>query len=99
MEKERLINVSWGDVEQVYPVTVKIDAWDRVGLVRDISAIISEEGVNITAANVSDHDDNVTSLYFTLEIKSAAHLSKLLSRIHLLWNVINVAREGEPDAK
>ena len=99
VEKERLINVSWGDVEQVYPVTVKIDAWDRVGLVRDISAIISEEGVNITAANVSDHDDNVTSLYFTLEIKSAAHLSKLLSRIHLLWNVINVAREGEPDAK
>ncbi len=99
VEKERLIDVSWGDAGQVYPVTIKIDAWDRVGLVRDISAIISEEGVNITGANVNHHDNNVTALYFALEIKSAAHLNKVVSRIYLLWNVINVVREGGTDAK
>ncbi|MCD6599293.1 MAG: bifunctional (p)ppGpp synthetase/guanosine-3',5'-bis(diphosphate) 3'-pyrophosphohydrolase [Dehalococcoidia bacterium] len=99
VEKERLIDVSWGDVGQVYPVTIKIDAWDRVGLVRDISAIISEEGVNITGANVNHHDNNVTSLYFALEIKSATHLNKVVSRIYSLWNVINVVREGGSDAK
>ncbi len=99
MEKERLINVNWGDVEQVYPATIQVDAWDRVGLVRDISAIIAEEGVNITEANVSDHDDNISSLYFTLEVKNATQLSKLTSRIYSLWNVINVARKGEPDAR
>jgi len=99
MEKERLINVSWGDVEQVYPVTIQVDAWDRVGLVRDISAIISEEGVNITGVNMGDNGDSATSLYFTLEVKGVGQLSKLMTRIYSLWNVINVVRKGESSAK
>jgi len=99
MEKERLVNVSWGDVEQVYPVTVQVDAWDRVGLVRDISAIISEEGVNITGVNMGDNGDSATSLYFTLEVKGVGQLSKLMTRIYSLWNVINVVRKGESNAK
>jgi len=99
VEKERLINVNWGDVEQVYPVTIQVDVWDRVGLVRDISAIIAEEGVNITDVNMTSHDDNIISLYFTLEIKSTAKLSRLMSKIYLVWNVINVVRKGEVSAK
>ena len=95
VEKERLIDVEWGDVEQVYPVAIQVDAWDRVGLVRDISAIIAEEGVNITAASVTENDASITSLYFTLEIKSTAQLSKLISKIYSVWNVINVVRKGE----
>ncbi len=99
VEKERLIDVDWGDVEQVYPVAIQVDAWDRVGLVRDISAIIAEEGVNITDVNVTDHDDNITSLYFTLEIKSTAQLSRLISKIYSVWNVISAVRKGETGAK
>jgi len=99
VEKERLINVNWGDVEQVYPATIQVDAWDRVGLVRDISAIIAEEGVNITNVNMTSHGDNIISLYFTLEIKSTAKLSSLMSKVYLVWNVINVVRKGEVSAK
>ncbi len=94
-EKERLISVEWGDVAQVYPVMIQVDAWDRVGLVRDISAIIAEEGVNLSEVNMSNHrDDNVT-LHFTLEVKSAAQLSKIISRIYSVWNVVSVTRKGE----
>ena len=99
VEKERLINVNWGDVEQVYPATIQVDAWDRVGLVRDISAIIAEEGINITDVNMTSHDDNIILLYFTLEIKSTAKLSRLMSKIYSVWNVINVVRKGEVSAK
>ncbi len=99
VEKERLINVNWGDVEQVYPVTIQVDAWDRVGLVRDISAIIADEGVNITDVNMTSHDDNIILLYFTLEIKSTAKLSRVMSKIYSVWNVINVVRKGEVSAK
>ena len=99
VEKERLVSVEWGDVKQVYPVAIQVDAWDRVGLIRDISAIIAEEGVNLSEVNMTNHDDNITSLYFTLEVKSAAQLAKIISKIHSVWNVISVVRRGETDAK
>jgi GTP pyrophosphokinase len=98
-EKERLIEVGWGDVEQVYPVTIQVDAWDRVGLVRDISAIIAEGGINLSEVRVTNHDDSGTSLYFTMEVRSAAQLSKIVSKIHSVWDVINVVRKGEIGAK
>jgi len=98
VEKERLVDVEWGDVEQVYPVAIQVDAWDRVGLVRDISAIIAEEGVNLSEFNMANHD-NITSLYFTLEVRSTAQLTKIVARVHSVWNVINVVRKGVTDAK
>jgi guanosine-3',5'-bis(diphosphate) 3'-pyrophosphohydrolase len=94
-EKERLVKVEWGDVAQVYPVMIQVDAWDRVGLIRDISAIIAEEGVNLSEASMGNHRDDGVTLYFTLEVKSAAQLSKIMSRIYSVWNVVSVTRKGE----
>jgi len=94
-EKERLIKVEWGAVAQVYPVTIQVDAWDRVGLVRDISAIIAEEGVNLSEVNMDNHHDDSVTLHFTLEVQSAAQLNKIMSRIHSVWNVVSVTRKGE----
>ena len=94
-EKERLVKVEWGDVAQVYPVMVQVDAWDRVGLVRDISAIIAEEGVNLGEVSMGNDRDGGVTLYFTLEVKSAAQLSKIMSRIYSVWNVESVTRKGE----
>jgi GTP pyrophosphokinase len=99
VEKERLIDVQWGEVEQVYPVTIQIDAWDRVGLLRDISAVIAGEGVNITEANMTNHDDSITSVRLSLEVSGVAQLSKVLAKINSLWNVINVVRKGEAVVK
>jgi len=94
-EKERLVKVEWGAVAQVYPVTIQVDAWDRVGLVRDISAIIAEEGVNLTEVSMDNHRDDSVTLHFTLEVKNAAQASKIMSRIHSVWNVVSVTRKGE----
>jgi GTP pyrophosphokinase len=94
-EKERLIKVEWGDVAQVYPVMIQVDAWDRVGLVRDISVIIAEEGVNLGEVSMGNDRDGGVTLYFTLEVKSAAQLSKIMSRIYSVWNVESVTRKGE----
>jgi GTP pyrophosphokinase len=98
VEKERLIEVDWGDVEQTYPVAIQVDAGDRIGLVRDISAIIASEGVNITDVNMADHDD-VTSLKFSLEVMGAAQLANLISKIYSIWGVIKVRRKGEENVQ
>jgi len=94
-EKERLVKVEWGAVAQVYPVTVQVDAWDRVGLIRDISAIIAEEGVNLSQISADNHRDDSVGLHLTLEVKNAAQLSKIMSRVHSVWNVVSVTRKGE----
>ena len=92
-EKERLIEVDWGDTGQVYPVSIQINAWDRVGLVRDISTIVAGEGVNIADVNMTDHD-NIVTLYFSLEVKDSSQLTSLISKIYTVWDVINVKRKG-----
>jgi guanosine-3',5'-bis(diphosphate) 3'-pyrophosphohydrolase len=94
-EKERLVKVDWGDVAQVYPVMIQVDAWDRVGLIRDISGIIAGEGVNLDEVSMGNHNDGSVSLYFTLEVKGAAQLSRIMSRIYSVWNVVSVTRKGE----
>jgi GTP pyrophosphokinase len=80
-EKDRLIEVEWGQTEAQYPVNIQVEAWHRVGLIRDISTITAEEKVNIISMSFNEHDDNSTTLFFTLETKGLAHLSRLLTRI------------------
>ena len=94
-EKERLIKVDWGQADSLYPVSVQVEAWDRVGLVRDISTIVAEEKVNIANMNVTEHDDSTTTLYLTLETRGLAQLSRLLTRIEGIRGVLSVARVGD----
>ncbi|MFP3880437.1 MAG: ACT domain-containing protein, partial [Dehalococcoidia bacterium] len=98
-DKERLIKVEWGEVAQVYPVMIQVDAWNRVGLIRDISAIIAEEGVNLTEMNMSNGRDDSASFFLTLEVKSAVQLSRIMSRINSVWNVVSVTRKGGINVK
>jgi len=91
-EKERLVPVEWGQNDSSYPVSVKIDAWDRVGLARDITAVVAEEKVNIALFSLSNNDDNTISALLTIETKGLAQLSHLLKKIESVKGVIGVNR-------
>ena len=94
-EKERFIEVSWGNVGQLYPVTVKIDAWDRMGLLRDISAVVAEEKINIAAVSALENEDRTSAVFLTLDIKSIAQLGRLLTKIDGIRGVTSVMRSTE----
>jgi guanosine-3',5'-bis(diphosphate) 3'-pyrophosphohydrolase len=94
-EKERLVKVEWGQTDSLYPVTIQLEAWDRVGLIRDISTVVAEDKVNISSMNLTNHDDHTISLYFVLETKGLAQLSRLLAKIEGIRGVISVARVGD----
>ncbi len=94
-EKERLIAVEWGQTDSLYPVNIRIEAWDRVGLMRDITTLVAEEKVNITAASSVSHDDHTVSEYFTLETKDLTQLSRLLGKIEGVPGVISIIRVGD----
>jgi guanosine-3',5'-bis(diphosphate) 3'-pyrophosphohydrolase len=96
-DKKRLIEVSWGPVQDVYPVDVQIDAWDRVGLLRDITTVIAEAKVNIFNVSTTYQND-VTTVFATLEIANMAQLTQLLSRIQGVRGIISATRVNQAKA-
>jgi GTP pyrophosphokinase len=94
-EKERLIAVEWGQTDSLYPVNIQVDAWDRVGLIRDITTIVAEEGVNIADVSSVHHDDHTVAEHFTFQTKDLAQLSRLMAKIDGIRGVIGVSRVGD----
>jgi GTP pyrophosphokinase len=98
-EPERIIEVGWGDAEQAtYPVDVVILAYDRQGLLRDITQLLAAERANVLALNtLSDVENNTATMRLTLEITGLDALSELLARLNGMPNIISATRvrEGE----
>jgi len=94
-EKERLVKVDWGKAERFYPLSIHIEAWDRVGLLRDVSTLVSEEKVNIISVSSTEHEDGSMSIFLTVGISHIGQLSRLFSRIEGIRGVVNVARSLE----
>jgi GTP pyrophosphokinase len=92
---QRLVEVEWGNAPRVYPVEVRIDAYDRQGLLRDITAILSNEKVNLLRADtVTDPRDQTVRMALTLEIADTAQLGRVLDRFAQVRNVTEVRRHG-----
>ena len=92
-KRERLVEVDWGETEQVYPVFIKIEAFDRAGLMGDIGTIVSDDGVNISElASATRKEDNMAIITATLEIKNVVQLSRILTKINRLPNVLEARR-------
>ena len=91
---ERLIDVEWEMAgQQTYPITVRIEALDRAGLLNEVTNVVAEHKVNIGAASVSTRPDGSASISATLKVTSLQQLSKVLSRIERLRDVTSVTRE------
>jgi GTP pyrophosphokinase len=95
-ERERLVRVSWGEKMRTYPVPIRITAFDRQGLMGDISTLLNTEGVNIVNVNVHvDHDNvraDVADIRLIVEVKDIGQLSRMLNRIENLANVLDAQR-------
>jgi GTP pyrophosphokinase len=94
-ERERLVPVEWSHSDALFPMRIQVDAWDRVGLVRDITTIVAEEKINIAAMTLNNHDDGTISAVFTLETKGLSQLSRLMGRIEGVRGVIAITRLGD----
>ncbi|MDH1865673.1 GTP diphosphokinase [Pseudomonas chengduensis] len=93
-EPERMIQVNWGPVPvQTYPVEIVIKAYDRSGLLRDVTQVLLNEKLNVLAVNTrSNKEDNTASMSITVEIPGLDALGRLLARIGQLPNIIEARR-------
>ncbi len=95
-DSARLVEVSWrGGSERKYPVDIQIDAYDRQGLLRDITAILTHEKLNVVGVNTSTgREDHRARMTLTVEISDVEQMSRLMDRIAGLRNVLDVRRHA-----
>ena len=96
-EKERLVRVEWGEAGVSFPVNITVEAWDRVGLLRDVSALVSGEDVNIASVSLSNPDrrDGTLSIFLSMDIKNIGQLGRLFGKLEAVPGVINVSRSSD----
>ena len=90
-DKERLLQVDWGKVENTYPVPIKVKAFDRQGLMGDISTLLDSENINIVDINVNVNR-TLAVINLVVEVKNLSQLSRILTRIENLPNVLEAHR-------
>ena len=94
-EPQRIIKVEWGSAPQsAYSVDLIIEAYDRYGLLRDITALLDNERINISALQtLSDKRKNTVDMLITAEIRSINELSRILTRLNQLPNIASARRK------
>jgi GTP pyrophosphokinase len=92
----RVLPVTWGKPgSREFSVDIEVQAFDRRGLVRDVSAALADYKISIQGMNTVTHKrDNVAQMQITIGITGLSQLSELLTRIGQVPNVIS-ARRGK----
>ena len=95
-DNDRHVPVAWGHYETTYASRLQIKAFDRVGLIRDITNVVSSENVNIHSLS-SDEDEktNACTVSLTVYTTGVEQLSRLFSRLETIPGVEAVFRVSE----
>ncbi len=95
-EPERIIQVKWGDApQQTYTVDIILEAYDRQGLLRDVTTLLDNARINVTALQtLSDKGQHTVSMIITIDIRDYTHLSHILGRLNQLPNIASARRKN-----
>ncbi len=94
-EPERIIKVDWGEApENVYSVDLIIEAFDRKGLLKDVTTLLDNEQISTNSLQtLSDKRKNTVDMLLTVEIRSFTQLSRVLARLNQLSNIASARRK------
>ncbi|MQF81266.1 MAG: bifunctional (p)ppGpp synthetase/guanosine-3',5'-bis(diphosphate) 3'-pyrophosphohydrolase [SAR202 cluster bacterium] len=98
-DSERHIPVAWGHYETTYASRLRIEAYDRVGLIRDITNVVSSENVNIhSLTSTEDDKTNACTISLTVYTSGVEQLSRLFARVETIPGVDNAFRVSEANS-
>ena len=94
-KRDRLIEADWGeDLGKTYKVSIHVEAFDRQGLLRDVSKVLTDEKVDVVGVNtLSNKDEQTADMTITAEICDLNQLGRVMDKIKQLQNIISVSRE------
>jgi len=92
----RITQVSWGESPaNLYPLELFIKAYDRRGLLKDITITLANEDVNVLAMNTVSQDDGTADVTIRLEVAGLQHLGQIINKIQMLPNIFDVYRHQQ----
>ena len=92
-EPERIVHVDWGTTYELYPVRIRVTAYDRVGLLRDVTSAVSAEDVNIASVVTKEHPDGTVTMELTIYTKNLEQLGRLFAKLEGVRSIIEVTRD------
>ena len=93
-DRDRLVDVQWGSAPGTrYPAQIRIEGWDRVGFVRDISTVVADEGINMVGLRTLESADGRVVVRVTVETDGVAHLQRVIHKVDAIRGVLGVHRD------
>jgi GTP pyrophosphokinase len=90
---ERMLQVEWSSGEhELMEVELVVFAYDRRGLVRDITDVVAQEHLSIEGMNTLTDEDRIARVAFRLGVANLEQLAKLTKRLQGVPNVSEVRR-------
>jgi GTP diphosphokinase / guanosine-3',5'-bis(diphosphate) 3'-diphosphatase len=99
-DPERFVEVEWAKgSDKLFTVELLVEALDRMHLLKDITATISDAGVNIVSARVDTIEDRTALSRFAFKSASVQHVEEVIRKIRSIpdvYDVYRVSRDGTP---
>jgi GTP diphosphokinase / guanosine-3',5'-bis(diphosphate) 3'-diphosphatase len=92
-DQERMTEVWWDNRQQgTFVVTIQIEALDRTKLLRDVTSVISDQGIHILSSSTRAGRDGIAALTFTFELADPAHLEHVIQGVRRVDSVFDAFR-------
>ncbi len=92
-EPERQIDATWyAEVGNSQPVAIYLEAYDRRGLLKDITQVLDNEGINIRKMETISTDDDIAKIKFHIEVLGLTQLSRILAKLEQQVGILTAKR-------
>lgn len=92
-EPERAVEADWEmQPTRGQSVQIVVEAYDRRGLLKDLTQVIFSDQINIRQVNTISEADGIANMKLLIEVKGLAQLSKLLARLEQQPGIISARR-------
>lgn len=91
---ERLMDIKWAkeNTDRTYLTTIRVEALDKIGLLKDIIAAVADNNTNINSASVKSKNNKVGIVELQLELDNINTFKKVVNCIQALPEVYSVKR-------
>lgn len=94
VQPERLLDIHWSgqNVNKTYATTIRVETGEKLGLLKDIIAAVSDNNININYANVKSKSNKIGVIELGIELDNVETLKKVINCIQAIPDVFSVKR-------